>query len=221
VLVIELIGLIAVMVFSPSGPVVGPLPGSSARPAAGFGFDRAFIATHSAGTAAPQGPPPYAAGHNLRHLNEILLFLDVDGTLLPFAPRGRTARPRGNPLLDRLDPADGARLRSLGCSLVWATTWMHEANEVLSPRLGLPSLPLVDWSDDEEQPPLEVHWKTPSLVRWAAGRPFAWLDDEIFDADRRWIAAHHPARALAHRVDPRSGLIAADFAAVQRWLAAI
>jgi hypothetical protein len=153
-------------------------------------------------------------------LSETLLFLDVDGTLLPFAPRRMVARPSDNPLLDRLDPADGSRLRALGCSLVWATTWMHEANAVLSPRLGLPSLPVLDWSDEEEDPPPGVHWKTPALVRWAAGRPFAWLDDEIFDADRRWIAGHHGSAALAHRVDPRSGLTPGDFDVVRRWLGA-
>jgi hypothetical protein len=152
-------------------------------------------------------------------LSETLLFLDVDGTLLPFAPLVRTSPPSGNPLLDRLDPADGSRLRALGCSLVWATTWMNDANQVLTPRLGLPCLPCLDWSDDEEDLPTGVHRKTPTLVRWAAGRPFAWLDDEIFDGDRRWIAAHHPAPALAHRVDPRSGLTEADFDVVRRWLA--
>jgi hypothetical protein len=151
-------------------------------------------------------------------LSDILLFLDVDGTLLPFAARTRVAEPSGNPLLDRLDPRDGARLRALGCSLVWATSWMADANEVLCPRLGLPPLPLVDRPDEDEEPPTGVHRKTPALVRWAAGRPFAWLDDEIFDADRQWIAAHHPAPALAHRVDPRSGLMAEDFEAVRRWL---
>jgi hypothetical protein len=152
-------------------------------------------------------------------LSETLLFLDVDGTLLPFAPRVRSSAPSDNPLLKRLDPADGSRLRALNCSLVWATAWANSANEVLSPRLGLPCLPVVDWSDDEEEPPTGVHQKTPALVRWAAGRPFAWLDDEIFHADRRWIAAHHPAPALAHRVDPRSGLTGADFDAVRDWLA--
>src|SRR4051812_2419606 len=33
----------------------------------------------------------------------------------------------GNPLVHRLDPADGHRLLGLGCHLVWATTWMAEA----------------------------------------------------------------------------------------------
>ncbi|RSS42439.1 hypothetical protein EF912_30600, partial [Streptomyces sp. WAC07061] len=31
-------------------------------------------------------------------------------------------------------------------------------------------------------------------------------------------AAHHPAPALLHRVDPRTGLTDADFAVLARWL---
>ena len=78
------------------------------------------------------------------------VFLDVDGPLIPFRARPRTDRaadPRGNPLLGRLDPQDGQRLLALGCPLVWATSWMDEANEVVAPRLGLPELPVVRWPD--------------------------------------------------------------------------
>ncbi|GAA2604452.1 HAD domain-containing protein [Dactylosporangium fulvum] len=155
-----------------------------------------------------------------------LVFLDVDGVLLPF--RGRSARPdrpwveaddgSGNPLLDRLDPGDGRRLLALSGELVWASTWMAEANEVISPRLGLPVLPFVDWPDPDEQPERGLHWKTAFLTRWAAGRPFVWLDDETTDADRRWVAARHPWPALLHRVDPYMGLTDADFSAVRQWL---
>lgn len=65
-----------------------------------------------------------------------------------------------NPLLDRLDPDDGRRLLALSCDLAWATTWMADANEVISPRLGLPELPVVDWPDSDDEPPHGLHWKT-------------------------------------------------------------
>jgi hypothetical protein len=159
-----------------------------------------------------------------------LIFLDVDGVLIPFRARSAgTDRPSagaatdghdgsGNPLLDRLDPGDGRRLLALPGELVWATTWMAEANEVISPRLGLPVLPVVDWPDVDEEPQCRVHWKTVFLTRWAARRPFVWLDDEITDADRRWVAAHYSQPALLHRVDPYLGLTDADFLAVRQWL---
>ena len=71
----------------------------------------------------------------------------------------------GNPLLERLDPSDGRRLLSLPGELVWASTWMAEANEVLAPRLGLPVLPVVDWPDTDEEPQHGVHWKTAPLTQ--------------------------------------------------------
>ncbi|MDI6099606.1 HAD domain-containing protein [Actinoplanes sp. NEAU-A12] len=158
-----------------------------------------------------------------------LLFLDVDGPLIPLRARPaghplasvtpRTAEAPGNPLVDRLDPADGHRLLALGCQLVWATTWMADANEVVAPRLGLPVLPVVDFPDDES-PERGLHWKTRFLTRQAGGRPFVWLDDEITGADQRWVRTHHQGPALLHRVDPLVGLTDADFAAIRRWLAA-
>jgi HAD domain in Swiss Army Knife RNA repair proteins len=159
-----------------------------------------------------------------------IVFLDVDGTLIPFRARraesalvaARALVPAddasGNPLLDRLDPADGSRLRALGCRLVWATTWMADANDLVAPRLGLPELPVVEFADNDE-PERGLHWKTAFLTRCAAGRRFVWLDDEITDADRRWVQAHHPRKALLHRVDPFIGLTDADFALIRQWLA--
>ncbi|SCG44216.1 hypothetical protein GA0070614_1186 [Micromonospora coxensis] len=71
-----------------------------------------------------------------------LLFLDVDGTLRPFAFRAGPVGDDANPLLAGLDAQHGRRLAALPCDLVWATTWMAEANEVLAPRFGLPQLSL-------------------------------------------------------------------------------
>ncbi|MFJ9839447.1 HAD domain-containing protein [Kitasatospora sp. NPDC101155] len=159
-----------------------------------------------------------------------LLFLDVDGPLIPFGapppggyPTYPGPEPSGNPLVTRVDPALGRRLLALPCALVWATTWLDDANDCLSPRLGLPQLPVVDWpvADDEDGgnggngEPL---WKTRPLLDWAAGRPFAWVDDEITPADRRWVETHSPAPTLLHRVDPQVGLTEADFTVLDAWL---
>jgi hypothetical protein len=77
----------------------------------------------------------------------------------------------------------------------------------------------VTWLDFEQQDAwYGLHWKTRSLAAYAGTCPFAWIDDEITDADRAWVAAHHQGPALLHRVDPRSGLTEADFNALNQWL---
>jgi hypothetical protein len=162
-----------------------------------------------------------------------LLFLDVDGPLLPFQARPprlgdaalrATAHPGfddpgGHPFLDRLNPEDGPRLAALGCEPVWATAWMDDANDSVAPRIGLPSLPVVnwvEWRDEDER--LGLHWKTRTLVEYAAGRPFAWIDDELTGADRDWVSVRHPGPALLHQVDPWLGLTEADFVVVEEWV---
>lgn len=161
------------------------------------------------------------------HTERALLFLDVDGTLLPYGGTPLPSTPAGwdewqsvsHPRLARLVPGHGARLLALPCELVWATAWMHDANEVLAPLLGLPQLPVADLPDvPEEDGEAVLHWKTRPLVDMAAGRPFVWVDDEITEIDRKWVSAHHPGRALLHRVDSRTGLTDADFTTLDHWL---
>ncbi|MEE1939778.1 HAD domain-containing protein [Streptomyces sp. TRM 70361] len=159
-----------------------------------------------------------------------VLFLDIDGPLIPFGPSfhrpqegdsSGSAEPhrRGNPLLDRLDPAVGPRLTALGCDMVWASTWMDDANEAAAPRLGLPTLPVLRWPDTfTDEGPRGLHWKTRHLVEWAGHRRFIWVDDEISDMDRLWVAAQHPGPSLLHRVDPGVGLTDDDFDALTDWL---
>ncbi|MEV6103385.1 HAD domain-containing protein [Streptomyces sp. NPDC051940] len=160
-----------------------------------------------------------------------LLLLDVDGPLNPYAaqperrPAGYTTHrftaPLGHggarPLRVWLSPAHGPRLLGLPYELVWATTWMHGANTHIAPVLGLPELPVIEWPELFAVEPDGVHWKAPHILRWAAGRAFAWVDDEITDADERFFAAHHPGPALLHHVDPRRGLRDEDFAALAAW----
>ncbi|QXJ20295.1 hypothetical protein AGRA3207_000983 [Actinomadura graeca] len=157
-----------------------------------------------------------------------LLFLDIDGPLIPFGAASGTYpthRPSGaddNPLLSRIDPEHGRRLERLDCELVWATTWMEDANECIAPRLGLPPLPLVTWPDasatEEQDERAGLHWKTRTLVTYAAERPFAWLDDEITDNDRTWASAHHPGPSLLHTINPESGITQADYRTIEKWL---
>lgn len=186
------------------GRVTGPV-GSSAK-------------THGHGVRT-SAPPPRP-----------ILFLDVDGTLLPTGGVRMPATDEewdrwqlpSNPHLATMAPAHGPRLLGMPCDLRWATAWMHHANRVVAPLLGLPDLPVADLPE----PPTEsraagaLHWKTRTLVASAAGHPFAWVDDEIADADRAWVTAHHPGPALLHRVEPDTGLTDADLAELDRWLRA-
>ncbi|MFB6807907.1 hypothetical protein [Streptomyces sp. NPDC056387] len=168
-----------------------------------------------------------------------LLLLDVDGPLNPFRsrlaglrgytshrmrpadwmanvdPGSRTAR-RG--LRVRLHPAHGARLQALPFELAWATAWMHQANTMIAPRIGLPGdLPVIEWPELFAGDPDGLFWKTRPLLAWAAGRPFAWVDDMITPQDRTWIAAHHPAPALLLRIHARHGLRDRDFTTLTQW----
>ena len=168
-----------------------------------------------------------------------LLFLDVDGPLIPFGanpeqlpggyPIYQTGSDLGeadtNPLLARIDPALGPCLAALPYDLVWATTWMADANECIAPRLGLPQLPVLDWPDEPDEPDDDesggLHWKTRPLLAWAAGRPFAWVDDEITDADRAWAASHRTGPCLLWQIDPTLGLQPDDFTTLRAWAAAL
>ncbi|AQZ63162.1 hypothetical protein BKM31_18355 [[Actinomadura] parvosata subsp. kistnae] len=159
------------------------------------------------------------------HTERPLLFLDVDGPLLPFGEN-----PYGEPLattpespLARLTAEVGRQLAALPCDLVWATTWEEEANAVIAPRIGLPRLPVVTWPEpsgehEREDQWFRLCWKTRTLVTWGAGRPFAWVDDEITDADRDWVSTHHSGQALLHHVESFRGLVDEDFAVLDQWL---
>ncbi|OIJ63141.1 hypothetical protein WN71_035865 [Streptomyces mangrovisoli] len=160
-----------------------------------------------------------------------LLFLDVDGPLNPYAAQAQR-RPEGyttirvtlhpdRPLRVWLNPSHGAALLGLGYELCWATTWMAAANEHIAPVIGLPELPWVDFGTSLfAERPDGVHWKTEAILRYAAGRAFAWVDDEQSPADHAHVAAHHPAPALLHHVDPRIGLREDDFTALAEFAAA-
>ncbi len=165
-----------------------------------------------------------------------LLFVDIDGPLNPCAAKP-SRRPEGyathrmrlsgwdqpwqKPLRVWLNPAHGSYLLGLPYELVWATTWAAEANEWIAPHIGLPSLPVVQWPEGAQKERRhnvgDTHWKLIHLIDYAAGRPFAWVDDEINVADKDYTAEHHPGPALLHWVSPRLGLLDNDFHELHAW----
>ncbi|MCX4583384.1 HAD domain-containing protein [Streptomyces sp. NBC_01481] len=164
-----------------------------------------------------------------------LLLIDIDGPLNPYAARAqrrpegyRTHRMRpsgwtdGKPLRVWLNPEHGVELLALAdvYELVWATTWKGEANEWIGPHLGLPELPFIDWPQMHGKAPRGTFWKTQYILEYAAGRPFAWVDDDITDLDREWVDQHHLAAALLLRINEGIGLTRPDFDALADWAAA-
>jgi len=94
--------------------------------------------------------------------------------------------------------------------LVWATAWEDNANLLLAPALGLPSLPVVRFTD-----PAPDHagasyagrtWKLPGVKRFVADRPLAWIDDELHGDAYAWATARRiPTKLLS--TDPTRGLV--------------
>jgi len=156
-----------------------------------------------------------------------ILFIDVDGPLNPYDGSNRGAYKRGyrkwklNGFNVLLNATHGPALAALPYELVWGTTWEADANVYIAPRIGLPHLPVCAFPDGDDDAPRAVYFKTSDIIAYANGRPFAWIDDEVTDTDREWVAQRHNAPALLHWVDPAIGLEAPDFEALAAWAGAL
>lgn len=148
-------------------------------------------------------------------------------------------RPKpGEPLPVLISPLHAAEFAALGevFDIVWATTWLDEANRFLSPLLGLPTdLPWIPFTDEElankNRPQLgrrNGSWKTPIIARWLdenhPGRAWAWVDDEVNSRDRAWFGQHYglckaPPSHLLLRVDDHRGLRTNDFTRLHTFAA--
>ena len=171
-------------------------------------------------------------------MNRPWLFLDVDGVLNPFveierlppgyalhdviiAPDSRqlARSERGRELTIALNTAHGEWLRDLAVDfdLVWATAWGEHANEHISPRLGLPRLPVVI------PHPLGLYRsaKRPAIIDFAKERPLAWIDDAINSIDFQWARSRRggssgvPTRLV--KVRPEVGLTEAHIEELRRF----
>ncbi|SFR28876.1 hypothetical protein SAMN04488564_115185 [Lentzea waywayandensis] len=119
-----------------------------------------------------------------------------------------------------LDPSHGPWLLSLaaatGADLVWATTWEHEANEFIGPRIGLPELEWIDFGGRGADHRDGHHGKVPAITEWVGTRPIAWLDDDFQPRDQEW-ASSRPDTLLVP-VDPRKGIGADHLERVRAFL---
>jgi hypothetical protein len=181
------------------------------------------------------------------------LLLDVDGPLNPYGAKA-TRRPPGydtfrltsqgrwvtgketkrrKGLRVWLNAGHGEQLRALaeetGLTLAWATTWLHHANAYVSPTLGLPKLPVVEYPESDLQPVAGGHrwrrdgnWKWPGVATFTDGRPLAWLDDEHSDplyaeARQAFEQSRAGSPTLLVHVDPSKGLQPAHLDMVRAW----
>ena len=159
-----------------------------------------------------------------------LLLLDVDGPLNPYANsnnqlrKGKVFHPykllgfkvwlsrwHGEELMKLTDVFD----------LVWATTWEHDANSLIGPRVGLPELPVIEFTKHMPAQPPEpgLHWKTAVITAYvlAHKRAFAWVDDEVGVRDGVHFAQWCRGPFLTLKVDPITGLTEKHFTELREW----
>jgi hypothetical protein len=136
----------------------------------------------SSGLVSSASPPDDESVNDPRPL----LCIDVDGVLNPyFAHRvgARFVAHRVGNHVVHLEPAHGPSLLAFAdrFDLVWATSWEDEANEIIGPLLGWPTLPVIHFDSE-----VNKTGKSPAIEHYAAGRPLVWIDDQPLRGDRAW-----------------------------------
>ena len=139
------------------------------------------------------------------HRSRPVAALDVDGVVVlahPVVPVVRHSvsaygRWRREVLVPEVAPAKLARLAEL-LDCVWVSAWSHNAHPALREALDLP---------EEAWPWLGAQFgKLPAIRAYAAGRPWAWIDDGIDDL----AVQPDPPDGLLVRVRPGYGLADVD-----------
>jgi hypothetical protein len=177
--------------------------------------------------------------------NKPIIALDVDGVLNPDVSSRQRSRlwyhhgwrrksvqlgAGGGPTQLIVNPETGIWLQKLardtGAELVWATRWNDLANAYVRPLANLPTLPYIATPSYLRPDPLAPNkatnqLKAPFIVKWSAGRPLLWLDDEPpeIHAAERLVAPEQLFRGIL--TDPKVGLTIEHIDEARAWLAGL
>ena len=155
----------------------------------------------------------------------IVLFLDVDGVLNPYAmtnPRKTglpgyhkvNIQPDGDPDLQRLWATDahGPLLHEVADQIVWATSWVRYPNALdqIAAHCGLPAgLPRIDY-DHTADVTVGQTGKLDGVRAWLeANSPDAhvfWVDDHLGEVDIGWAYERSLDRTCTVKTIPQVGL---------------
>ena len=155
------------------------------------------------------------------------LLIDVDGVLNPnplmgghlserFAAQGfsiHKIRPKGfqRAFNVGLTPLHGEWLLAMTdvFRLGWATSWEHEANEHIGPKIGLPGLPVAEVGNRG--------YKVDGILDLVVNDPFVWLDDYASPQEKQDLDTLHPSKHLVIDIDPDVGLTQDYLRAARDW----
>ena len=156
-----------------------------------------------------KGAVPATPGVSNTQFDKPVLFVDVDGVISLFGfPPGAEELPGPFHSVDGIghciSEGCGARLERLAerFELVWATGWEEKANEYLPFILKLPFKELPVLSFDGRAVFGSAHWKLGAIDEYAAGRPAAWIDDNLDDECRAWARRREAPTLLVQTESP-------------------
>ena len=141
------------------------------------------------------------------------LLLDVDG-VLAVKPGHRRDKALGRHEVIAsdgqshtiwLDPRHRQWLTRLAETFtpVWTTGWEHDAPRLLGPLLGLPAMPVIEFT---QRPELGVPIdKLPDVIDFVGDNAAAWVDDELSGREQAW-AEGRLSPTLLISPDPALGL---------------
>ncbi|WP_427017590.1 HAD domain-containing protein [Pseudarthrobacter sp. P1] len=165
-------------------------------------------------------------------MDEISIYLDVDGVVSPFGPRGTTDwgtkwQYGDAGALEVMFAAELVRelnriSRHPGVRFVWLTSWEELAPRYLCPAIGLDGHTWPVLGSVDADPGLEW-WKLEAIQRdieASAPDRAVWIDDQLgYEGPAMAWAAMLGERMLGISPDPRRGLTRADVAAIKEFLA--